>query len=130
MNLLKVFLFILIFVAVVGVTSFIIDWIVHIEMNEDRGKPYNWCTFKTFMKEFSKYENHPDLYVEKWGDISIFLDGADWEPIVKLHASIIEFNGICMILYPHSWLQYRIWKEKFGKNKILEYKQRGLWKCN
>lgn len=124
----EIFIVLLIIVVIVSFMIFVIDWSVHVNMVKDQHRLYDWCTFKTFIKEFDKYKNHPDLYTEKWGDTSIFLRGPDWEDIVYLHASIIKFNGKCMILYPHSWLQYCIWKRNFCKTKKPKYKQKGLWK--
>lgn len=124
MEVLFVLLFIGVFVAIVGFIMFMTNWTVHISMNKGQGKPYDWCTFKTFIKEFDKYKNNPKLYTQHLRDeTSIFLDGENSESIVYLHADIIRFNEKCMILYPHSWLQYCIWKRRFTSNR-----QRGLWK--
>ena len=103
-------------ILVIGFILWMVSWIVHISMNIDQNKPYDWCTFKTFKREFDKYKNK--LHADDTFRNSIFLDKT-----VYLHASIIEFNDKCMILYPHSWLRYCIWKRRFVSNR-----QRGLWK--
>lgn len=115
-----------IFIAIFAYIFFVISWTTHIDMNKKENKPYNWCTFKTFIKEFDKYKNNPKLHVRKVvGETSVFLYGTNYESIVYLHASIIKFNEKCMILYPHSWLRYCIWKRKFTRSFN---RQRDLWK--
>ena len=107
---------VLLFAVFVGLIAWMIDWSVHISMNKDQNKPYNWCSFKTFKKEFDKYKGNPKLYIRKFDDYSIFVHGTYSSYIVYLHASIIQFNGKCMILYPCSWLRYCIWKRNFAKS--------------
>lgn len=104
---------------------FMVDWSVHISMNKGTNNPYDWCTFKTFVKEFDKYKNHPELKVA-YGD-SIFLRKNIIDDIVYLHASIICFEGKCMILYPFSYLRYCIWKYNFIQNKNKK-RVKDLWK--
>ncbi len=123
-------IFVLLFIVTVGFIGWMIDWSVHISMNKDESKPYDWCTFKTFKKEFDKYINNPKLYIKKYGDYSIFLDGTGLNRIVYLHASIIRFNDKCMILYPYSWLRYLVWKRNFTKSRIPikeSYRYKGLF---
>lgn len=105
---------------------FMVEWKVHIDMNKETNSPYDWCTFKTFIKEFNKYKDHPDLNSEYFED-SLFLDNKDGGYAVYLHADIIKFNGKCMILYPHSYLMYRIWKYNFTK-KHNSNRVKDLWK--
>ena len=104
-------------IVVMGLIAWIIDWSVHISMIKDEDKPYDWCTFRTFKKEFDKYKNNPQLHIEKFSDYSIFVKGMNLNYIVYLHANIIKFNDKCMILYPFSWLRYRIWKRNFAKSR-------------
>ena len=121
-------IFILLGIAgAVTLIVFSVMWSVHIEMNKENGMPYDWCTFKRFKKEFDKYRNHPQLEKGAFGGESIFLYGANCSHIVYLHASIIEFNGKCMILYPHSYFWYCIWKWYFNKERKRTNKQKGLW---
>lgn len=122
-----IFISLLVIALAVGLIVFFIDWVTHIHMVKGEYRPYDWCTFKTFMKEFDKYKNHRGLYTEKYGDMSIFVEDG-WKLIVYLHANIIKFNDKCMILYPHSWLRYRIWKRNFTKVDKPVYRRRGLWK--
>lgn len=121
-------IFILLFVVVVGFVAWMIDWSVHISMNKGENKPYDWCTFKTFKREFDKHKNNPKLKIENFGDYSIFIYGSYLSRIVYLHANIIRFDDRCMILYPCSWLRYRIWKRSFAKSRIPKsYRQKGLF---
>ncbi len=126
-------IFVLLFVVVVaaGLIVWMVDWSVHISMNKDETKPYDWCTFKTFKKEFDKHINNPKLYIEKWSDYSIFVYGTGLSRIVYLHANIIQFDDKRMILYPCSWLRYRIWKRNFAKSRNVAnkpHRQRDLFK--
>lgn len=136
----KTFLiFILSVIVIIGLAAWIIDWGVHIFMVKGEYKPYDWCDFKTFKKEFDKYKNNPQLHIEKFSDFSIFVKGMNLNYIVYLHANIIKFNDKCMILYPFSWLRYRIWKRNFVKSEISKkhlidkslkkesYRQKGLF---
>lgn len=123
-------IFILLYAIVVGLTGWMIDWSIHISMSKDQKKPYDWCSFKTFKKEFDKHKNNPKLYIQKFGDYSIFVNRTDWNNIVYLHASIIRFNDKCMILYPCSWLRYLIWKRNFAKSRLPKkesYRQKDLF---
>ncbi len=118
-------IFVLLYIVAVGLVWWMIDWSVHISMNKNQKKPYNWCSFKTFKKEFDKHKDNPKLYIQQFSDFSIFVDGDGLGDDVYLHASIVMFNGKCMILYPWSWLRYCIWKRNFAKNF---YRQRDLFK--
>lgn len=123
-------IFVSLFVAIAMLTAWMIDWSVHISMNKYENKPYDWCTFKTFKKEFDKHKNNPKLKIEKFGDYSIFIYGSCLNSILYLHANIIRFDDKCMILYPCSWLRYRIWKRSFAKSRLLKkepHRQKGLF---
>lgn len=104
---------------------FMCVWDTHIYMNKRKDKPYDWCTFKTFKKEFDKYKDNPELEKAAFDGNSIFLRKDGFHYLVYLHADIVMFNEKCMILYPHSYLAYNIWKHHFNKQKN---RQKGLWK--
>ena len=110
--------------AFIAFMVWMVEWTTHIHMNKFRNKPYNWCTFKMFTKEFDKYKDNPELEKGAFNGESIFLYEG-YRPIVYLHASIIEFEGKCMILYPISYLRYGIWKYRFNKSAN---RQKNLWK--
>ena len=110
------------FILIICFVGFIFSWSVHISRNKDTGRPYDWCTFDTFIKEFNKYINNPNLEIRA---NSIFLYKSYLECDVYLHASIIKFDEKCMILYPLSWIKYCIWKNSFTK---YYNRCKGLWK--
>ena len=57
-------IFVLSVIVVIGLIAWIVDWGVHISMVKGEYKPYDWCTFKTFKKEFDKYKNNPQLHIK------------------------------------------------------------------
>ena len=115
-------IFVLVFVLVISLIYFMISWATHIDMNKMHEMPYDWVSFKTFMEEFKKYESHPDLDIDNRFKGSIFLyDG--WRHVVYLHASIVEFNGSCMIFYPLSYLRYCLWK-----HRLVSRRRKGMRK--
>lgn len=99
---------------------------IHVDMNKQEHCPYDFVRFSTFIKEFNKYKEDPQL--EIWQNRSIFLR-KDHQDVVHLHASIVKFNNKCMIFYPISFIKYSIWKKKFIYNKLNEnsYRRKGLW---
>lgn len=103
-----------------------VEWGVHVSMNKDEKLPYDFVTFKTFMKEFEKYKNDPRLQKYKYGGKSIFLEGVEGN-IVYLHASIVKFNGQCMIFYPIDYIKYCLWMKKFNKKPKVNYRVKGIW---
>lgn len=118
-------IFILSITTVISFTVWMVSWSLHISMSKNENKPHDWCTFKTFKKEFNKYKKNPKLCIRQFGGDSIFLDGTSSNDIVYLCVNIIEFNGKRMILYPCSWLRYCIWKRNFVKSW---FQQKDLWK--
>ena len=122
-----VLLFILLTVLIIAIILLATSWEIHISMNVNSGKPYDWCTFNTFMREFNKYKDDSRLESKNYFKDSIFLyDG--FRHVVYLHASIIEFDEKCMILYPLSYIRYCIWKYNFTKHNHKSNRQKGLWK--
>jgi hypothetical protein len=87
-------------------------------------KPYGFSTFKRFLNEFNKYS---DKNIEH-RDKSIFVKDDKQNYLVYIHASIIEFNGIGMILNPVDWWRFCFWIKKYNnigsKGKMLT----GVWK--
>lgn len=106
-------------------------WIIHISMNLECKKPYDFVSFDTFIKEFNKYENDKDLDVEEWSSgKSIFL--YKWEDtnrvnVLYLHADIVEINGKCMIFYPLDYFKYIKWKKNFRRKPYKDNRVKGLW---
>ena len=129
---LEVIIGLLISIAIICFVIIMISWTIHVSMIKDERSPYDWCTFKTFIKEFNKYKDHPQLEIDSrfWSinGASIFLYEGVCEHIVFLHADIIKFNENCMLLYPWSWARYCFWKRDFTKVIKEKYRQKGLWK--
>ena len=100
-----------------------IDYATHVDMNKQEHCPYDFVRFSTFIKEFNKYKEDPQL--EIWQNRSIFLR-KDHQDVVYLHASIVKFNNKCMIFYPIGWALYCNWKNQFIKQKST-YRCKGLW---
>lgn len=109
-----VFIFILMYIT-------ISNYIIHIEMNKEKKLPYDYVDFNTFLNEFNKYKDNPDI---KYETQSIFLRDSNYDPIVYLHADIVRFGDKCMIFKPLSWFKYCRWIKKQCKNKN---RVKGLW---
>lgn len=105
----------------------IVMWSTHVSMNINEHLPYDFVTFKTFMKEFNKYKDDPKLNKSELFKGSIFLE-KDKESIVYLHANIVKFNNKCMIFYPFDYIKYYLWKRKFTHKSKPKYRVKGLWK--
>lgn len=103
-------------------------WSIHVNMNKDEKLPYDFVTFKTFMKEFEKYKDDPRLQKYEWNGNkkSIFLEGVKGN-VVYLHANIVKFNEKCMIFYPLDYIKYCLWMKKFHKKHKKRYRVKGLW---
>lgn len=101
-------------------------WAIHVSMNKDEKLPYDFVTFKTFLKEFEKYKDDTDLQKYEHDGKSIFLM-RDREYIVYLHANIVKFNGKCMIFYPIDYIKYCLWMKKFNKKPKVNYRVKGIW---
>lgn len=110
--------------AFLGVT--IVMWSIHVSMNIEQRLPYDFVTFKTFIREFNKYKTDPELDKSELFKGSIFLE-KDKESIVYLHANIVKFNNKCMIFYPLDYFKYRKWKKNFRKESYKNNRVKGLW---
>ena len=100
-----------------------ITYATHVDMNKREHCPYDFVKFSTFIKEFNKYKEDPQL--EIWQSGSIFLRKGN-QYVVYLHASIVKFNNKCMIFYPIGWALYCNWKKQFTKQKSTN-RCKGLW---
>lgn len=126
MNLAYIIVILIIVIIFITLCS---SYIVHVQMNLDEHKEYDFVHFNTFLKEFKKYENDPDLehgYNEK----SIFLrkydENKNRKEILHLHASIVKINDKCMIFYPLDWFKYCKWMKQF-MSKSNSNRVKGLW---
>jgi len=100
------------FVVVIWLTS----WGIHISMVNDCTDKCGYGTLSQFKGHFESTEWH----IDTWWDDSIF----DRKNKSKMHAGIIEFNGIGMKLYPYAWMVsefMRIMKVREIKKPKLNY---------
>ena len=120
--------YVILLISLVILVNIISSYVVHISMTLDEHIEYDYVHFKTFLEEYKKYENDPDLEHSKDGR-SIFLmkcDGYNINKILYLHAGIVMINDKCMIFYPFSWLKYCIWMRQF-KPTTTKKRVKGLW---
>lgn len=118
---------VLILVAIISIVCILtwlyVYWGTHIEMNKEENLPYDYVTFKTFMREFEKYKDDSRLRIDPSYN-SIFLDRSIGDYILYLHVGIVKINNKCMILYPLSYLRYKRWIKKFT---TTHERVKGLW---
>lgn len=113
--------YILIIFLSLGIFTCISSYKTHVKMNKDEKLPYDYVDFTTFLNEFNKYKDNPNM---KYKTESIFLRDENYDPIVYLHADIVRFGDKCMIFKPLSWFRYCRWIKKQCKNKN---RVKGLW---
>lgn len=96
---------------VLGLSTLIVSYSVH------RSQVLSFCSevrtgnFRDFLKEFDKYQWIPSF---RWG-FSLF-DRRDPKLENQIHASILEFGNVGMMLDFVSWLKFLLWnqdKKKF-----------------
>lgn len=105
-------------ILVLPLVVWLMLWLIHRGMNIDECKPYDYVNFKTFIREFEKYKNDPNLTCNCR---SIFLSKDDME-ILFLCADVVRIDNKCMIFYPLDYIKYKIWIRKNGAHRI-----KGLW---
>jgi len=84
------------------------NWSSHIMMVKKTTNRHIVGSFKTFLNEFNKYDKW--TRDDKW-KYSYFGVDENWESY-RIHANIIAFGGTGLILYPHSYIRFRIWTFK------------------
>lgn len=99
------------------------SYVTHIHMNKKEKLPYDYVSFKTFIREFNKYKYNPRLERRENNNSIILKKDNDY--VLYLHASIVKIDGKCMIFYPVDWFRYCIWIKRFNKPKGNRVK--GLW---
>ena len=110
-----------IMIALILFVGLLIMYVTHISMVIDEKKPYDYVSFKTFLRVFNEYNQKYRLIYSDFG--SIVNSGS--QTIVYIHADIIRFENKCMILYPLSYVIFKVWK--YNKCKTHN-RQKGLWK--
>ena len=122
-----IILYVMLAIVFVLMLCFWVSYSTHIYMNKKEQRPYDYVTLNTFVREFNKYKDDPDLQKNEWNNKSIFLRKND-EDILYLHADIVRINGKCMIFYPIDWIKYCIWMRQF--QKVNSNRVKGLWNEN
>ena len=104
-----VFVLILIFAC-------LIPYSTHFDMTREGQEKYALGTFKDFLAEYKKRNWRQDSSFENSHfSIEGHKDG-------YIHASIIRFGGVGMVLYPWSWIRFKIWENiNCFKEKKPEY---------
>lgn len=105
-------LFTIMFLSIV----FWISWSVHRDMVKCHCIQWDYGDFETFLNEFeeTKWENQ-DRQPK-----SMF----DYNTKSQIHASIIQFRGKGMVLYPWSWFRFKIFERK---HIYKQTRVKGLW---
>ncbi len=111
----------LIILFVVGLLLLIASWFAHISMVVDEC-PRGWGTFKAFKSEYSKREWNRE---EKFGRGHFGKEGYPYQNYIW--ADIIKFGGVGMVLYPWSFIAFKIWEleHELPKEKVFK---KGYWK--
>lgn len=126
MEFLMILLFSFIFTFVlVSAVMLIADWNVHKRMVEEYAQERGRASYATFLKEFNKYEWSNEIsYGSIWKG-SLWAKGSNDETYI--HASIIKFNNIGMIMKtPIDWLQFLLHMRK-NSRKINKPKYEFQW---
>ena len=122
-----IILYVVLAIIFILMLCFWVSYSTHIDMNKQEKLPYDYVTLNTFIREFNKYKDDPDLQKNEWNNKSIFLRKND-KDILYLHADIVRINEKCMIFYPIDWIKYCIWMRQF--QKVDSNRVKGLWNEN
>ena len=113
---------ILVFIMVVGIVILSVDYEVHINQVKNYTKKYGKGNYTVFIQEFNKCK-----WDSKYFKGSLFDRSSDSE----LHASIIKFKGVGMIMQnPIEYLKmlYYVRQYKAHFNKEEELRITHVWK--
>lgn len=116
------FLTIVIFIlSVVSIIGMFIQWAVHISMSKDECQNYGYANYRKFKKVFESKEISKERDKSHRNPRSFFTENMCY------HASIIKFDGKCMIINnPFSYLLVVIYMEKYIYNNYTK-KNRVKW---
>lgn len=107
--------------SVVLFISMVILWAVHVSMNKEEGQKYGYANFKKFKEVFESKEISKERNRSYSNPNSFFTEN------MYYHASIIKFNGKCMIINnPFSYLLVVIYMKKYIYNNYTK-KNRVKW---
>jgi len=83
-------------------------WVVHVSMMLSEKCEWSCASFKTFLKEYNKYDGWERDELWSFSHFGGTLSSAGRNKYY-IHAGIIKFNDKGMLLYPHSHFMYLIW---------------------
>lgn len=107
------FKIVLIGIVFILVVIFLVDYIIHLMTRKD--SVYDYADFPTFLRTYNRYAYHTKTRIE--GECVYVGIGAYLDPYM------IKFNFNIMILYPWSYVRYRIWLHGLAKKR-----KKGLFK--
>lgn len=128
---LLVLIIVLLVLATIGATIwYLIDWTTHVSMSKSHGSKFGYATFDKFITKFNeesqKVMDGGGNFSVDYND-SIFFDerGKYGSHKISLHAGMIKFDNIYMVLSWTEYWKYMIWKFKFLKDyKLAKEKSR------
>jgi ABC-type transport system involved in multi-copper enzyme maturation permease subunit len=114
----NVILIVILSVLLVLTICFFVAWLVHVSMVKDSCIIYGYSNFNKFLKnynlhKFKRNSNNPQSH---------FGIGDEYDEH-EIHASIIKFDSIGMILYPIDFIKFLIWqyKNRIDKSKYVKH---------
>lgn len=114
-------LVILIAICIVFIVSFMLVWSLHITLSKDEDRPYDYVTFKTFIKVFEQYK-YPITSIGNRG--IYFSNNTPSEYLLYLTDTVVMIENKCMIFYPISYLRYLFFLREKTKQRN---RVKGLW---
>ena len=116
-----IILMILLFILIIGSIILLLDYSIHVSMTKEHSNKFGKANYNIFIQEFNKYE----WDTKSWSG-SLFNHPSN----SQIHASIIKFNGIGMIMKnPVEYLKMIIYVYKYVKN-ANDNKTSYVWKEN
>lgn len=116
------FILIVIFILFVLILMLmLIDWLSHMTMTKDNCKVYGWGNYEKFVKEFNKYNWNN----KGWNSSIPLYEPSFWDENnnSKLHANIIQFNKIGMLINnPIDLVRVKLFLRKYYKETVYQKK--------
>lgn len=91
-----------------------VEWGSHVEMVKEHCSTWEWGTFAQFEREYAKVEweeRDPDFPESHFG-LWLNLSHRD-----EIHANIIKFGDVGMILKPWDYFLFKLWEKKHTYRK-------------
>jgi len=100
--------FVLVCVAIaIGILIYIGMWTVYLDMVTDHCDTYAWGTFAQFEREYAKRQweqqaDFPQSHFSVWMNL---------HHNSEIHADIIKFDDVGMLLNPMDFLLFKLWEK-------------------